>query len=285
MERSRERGKERERRRMVSIAGLQRAFGRQRKPSAADQVVGWFRYIDDVLMIWSGDETSLSKFMQDLNSNSFNLKFTYLWDKTKINFLDITLCVAKDGSIETDLYRKETSVNSLLHASSAHNYSAIKAIPVGQFLRNRRICSTEARFEEQSVTLTDRFKARGELKVTTREHVRDIIAAREAPDVSMLKTLPRHFWLYHRSDPSGLKLSQCRMAALLGFAFCETSRLLHTMSVYPVASIDERDFLDLEQFAKEEWSKIPAEHCKKLIDGYRKRLVAVILAKGCATKY
>ncbi|CAJ0931177.1 unnamed protein product [Ranitomeya imitator] len=29
---------------------------------------------------------------------------------------------------------------------------------------------------------------------------------------------------------------------------------------------------DLEQFAKEEWSKIPAEHCKKLIDGYRKRL-------------
>ncbi|CAJ0965038.1 unnamed protein product [Ranitomeya imitator] len=31
---------------------------------------------------------------------------------------------------------------------------------------------------------------------------------------------------------------------------------------------------DLEQFAKEERSKIPAEHCKKLIDGYRKRLVA-----------
>lgn len=42
---------------------------------------------------------------------------------------------------------------------------------------------------------------------------------------------------------------------------------------------------DLEQFAKEEWSKIPAEHCKKLIDGYRKRLFAVILSKGCATKY
>ncbi|CAJ0936373.1 unnamed protein product [Ranitomeya imitator] len=28
---------------------------------------------------------------------------------------------------------------------------------------------------------------------------------------------------------------------------------------------------DLEQFAKEEWSKIPAEHCKKLTDGYQKR--------------
>ena len=26
----------------------------------------------------------------------------------------------------------------------------------------------------------------------------------------------------------------------------------------------------LEQLAKEEWSKIPVERCKKLIDGYRK---------------
>uniref|UniRef100_A0A8C5MFW2 Transposase n=1 Tax=Leptobrachium leishanense TaxID=445787 RepID=A0A8C5MFW2_9ANUR len=42
---------------------------------------------------------------------------------------------------------------------------------------------------------------------------------------------------------------------------------------------------DLEQFAKEERSKIPGGRCKKLIDGYRKRLVSVIFSKGCATKY
>uniref|UniRef100_A0A8C5WJP2 Transposase n=1 Tax=Leptobrachium leishanense TaxID=445787 RepID=A0A8C5WJP2_9ANUR len=41
---------------------------------------------------------------------------------------------------------------------------------------------------------------------------------------------------------------------------------------------------DLEQFAKKEWSKIPGERCKKLIDGYRKRLISVIFSKGCATK-
>ncbi|CAJ0958160.1 unnamed protein product [Ranitomeya imitator] len=128
---------------------------------ATDPVVGWFRYIDDVLMIWNGGETSLSKFMQELNHNTFNLKFTYSWHKTKIDFLDITVCVAEDGSIETDLFRKETSVNSLLHASSAHIYSVIKAIPVGQFLRNRRVCSTEARFERQSAILSERFRARG----------------------------------------------------------------------------------------------------------------------------
>uniref|UniRef100_A0A8C5PHJ1 Transposase n=1 Tax=Leptobrachium leishanense TaxID=445787 RepID=A0A8C5PHJ1_9ANUR len=37
---------------------------------------------------------------------------------------------------------------------------------------------------------------------------------------------------------------------------------------------------DLEQFAKEEWSKIPGERCKKLIDGYRKPLISVIYPKG-----
>ncbi|CAJ0936235.1 unnamed protein product [Ranitomeya imitator] len=41
---------------------------------------------------------------------------------------------------------------------------------------------------------------------------------------------------------------------------------------------------DLEQFAKE-WSKIPAEHCKKLIDGYRKRLVAVYDIRRLKTDY
>ena len=44
------------------------------------------------------------------------------------------------------------------------------------------------------------------------------------------------------------------------------------------------DIQELEQIAKEESEKIP-EKCRKLIDGYKKRLEAVITAKGCSTKY
>ena len=36
---------------------------------------------------------------------------------------------------------------------------------------------------------------------------------------------------------------------------------------------------------KEKWEKIPAEKCKKLIDGHKKHLEGIITAKGCATKY
>lgn len=42
---------------------------------------------------------------------------------------------------------------------------------------------------------------------------------------------------------------------------------------------------ELEQTAKEEWEKLAADRFKKLIDGYKKRLEAVIVAKGCAIKY
>ena len=42
---------------------------------------------------------------------------------------------------------------------------------------------------------------------------------------------------------------------------------------------------ELEQFAQEEWAKLPVEQCRKLIHCYRKCLTAVISSKGCVTKY
>jgi transposase len=41
----------------------------------------------------------------------------------------------------------------------------------------------------------------------------------------------------------------------------------------------------LKQFYKEEWSKIPSDHCAGLIHYYRTRLVEVIAAKGGSTSY
>ncbi|KAI4893040.1 hypothetical protein NFI96_020158 [Prochilodus magdalenae] len=42
---------------------------------------------------------------------------------------------------------------------------------------------------------------------------------------------------------------------------------------------------ELEMFCKEEWSKIPSATIQTLIRSYRKRLEAVISAKGGSTKY
>uniref|UniRef100_A0A803JW23 Tc1-like transposase DDE domain-containing protein n=1 Tax=Xenopus tropicalis TaxID=8364 RepID=A0A803JW23_XENTR len=42
---------------------------------------------------------------------------------------------------------------------------------------------------------------------------------------------------------------------------------------------------ELQQFCKDEWAKIPPERCKRLAASYRKRLIAVIAAKGGPTSY
>ncbi len=42
---------------------------------------------------------------------------------------------------------------------------------------------------------------------------------------------------------------------------------------------------ELEQFCKEEWAKIPPQRCERLIASFRKRLIAVVAAKGGTTNY
>jgi hypothetical protein len=42
---------------------------------------------------------------------------------------------------------------------------------------------------------------------------------------------------------------------------------------------------DLERFCVEEWARIPQERCEKLVSSYKNRLLAVVAAKGGATKY
>jgi hypothetical protein len=46
-----------------------------------------------------------------------------------------------------------------------------------------------------------------------------------------------------------------------------------------------KNIAELKQFCKDEWSKIPPDHCEGLIRNYRKHLLEVIAAKGGSTSY
>ena len=46
-----------------------------------------------------------------------------------------------------------------------------------------------------------------------------------------------------------------------------------------------KNLQELEQYCQEEWHKISAEVCAKLVESYSDRLQAVIDAKGAASKY
>ncbi|CAJ0952186.1 unnamed protein product [Ranitomeya imitator] len=131
------------------------------KQGSIDRVLFWTRYIDDIFFVWQGTAVDLAQFISSLNSNDQNIRLTPVWDAEKIDFLDVTIYKDGAGLIQTDIYRKQTATNTLLHASSCHPRHMVQAIPVGQFLRLRRICSNDADFEARAEELKQRFLSRG----------------------------------------------------------------------------------------------------------------------------
>ena len=120
----------------------------------------WKRYIDDIFLIWTGPLTELTAFHSFLNDSSNSLKFTIASDRCQMSFLDI-LVIKENNRLNTDLYRKPTDRNALLHGESYHPTPLKKGIPVGQFKRIRRICSVDQSFTTHAIDLADRFKQRG----------------------------------------------------------------------------------------------------------------------------
>lgn len=121
----------------------------QSEPSRTymDNVVIWRRYIDNILLVWDGTLDNLHSFLQELNTNPFNLTFTMTFHEHTITFLDVTIHKQQDGSLTSSLYRKRTSGNSILHATSFHPQLLIRSIPYSQYLRVRRNCTNDKVFK------------------------------------------------------------------------------------------------------------------------------------------
>ncbi|OCT78074.1 hypothetical protein XELAEV_18029173mg [Xenopus laevis] len=113
------------------------------------------------MMIWQGSEQLLREFVTILNTNNFNLSFTMNSDSSKLEFLDIKIKKDHHGLVSTNLFQKKTASNSLLHAKSMHPFKCIEGIPKGQYIRLRRICSSDEDFKYEAYKLCQRFKMRG----------------------------------------------------------------------------------------------------------------------------
>ena len=88
----------------------------------------WWRYIDDIFMMWEHGEEELQKFLEILNSYHPTIKFTEEYSRAKINFPDITV-IKKGNQFANDLYIKLTDIHQYLHASSCHVSHCKKSIP------------------------------------------------------------------------------------------------------------------------------------------------------------
>ena len=119
------------------------------------------RYKDDIFLIWTDGEESLKNFVEEINLVHPSIKFDVKYSRKRVNFLDTYVYLNKDGTLRTALFTKETDRNAYLHFLSYHPPKQIHNIPYGQFLRTKKICSSDADAAEAMQTLEERFKKRG----------------------------------------------------------------------------------------------------------------------------
>ncbi|CAJ0965918.1 unnamed protein product [Ranitomeya imitator] len=119
----------------------------------------WSRYIDDLFFVWSGGYDECLNFIDLLNRNSHNIVLTHFLFPSTVTFLDLQV-MATDGVLTTKLFRKPTATNSLLDYRSFHPVHTKNGVPVGQFLRIRRNCTSDLDFHQEAHILTNRFKQR-----------------------------------------------------------------------------------------------------------------------------
>ena len=112
-------------------------------------IIDWVRFIDDIFLIWKGNNNSLTTFIEYLNGVVPSIKFTHEISCNSVNFLDTKIIKDARGNISTDVYQKPTDTHPYLHWTSAHPLHIKYSIPYSQALRRRRICSSTDILEQR----------------------------------------------------------------------------------------------------------------------------------------
>lgn len=130
----------------------------------------YWRYIDDLCFIWSGNTEDLKNFHTYMNSKMPSIKFTLEYSADQISFLDVM--IKKVGTVlHTELYKKETDRNTFLHFSSYHSPALKRSLPFSQLTRVKRICDSDVTFESHAEDLCDGFRKRGYGEKLLRTHL------------------------------------------------------------------------------------------------------------------
>ena len=147
----------------------------------------WWRYIDDIFLIWEHGEESLKLFLEKINSIHPTIKFTADWSYSSVNS-DVKV-IMKDGEIITDLYVKPTDTHQYLDSSSCHPYHCKKSIPYSQALRFNRICSNNVFFDQRYNELEHWLHERGYSERVVRQ---EILKSRKIPRNELLQKEHNH---------------------------------------------------------------------------------------------
>ena len=85
-----------------------------------NELLHWFRYVDDILICWNGSNRQFEDFFNQLNNFHPNIKFTVEKEENKtINYLDLSIN-RSDHEHNFKIYRKPSFTDVTIHRDSSH---------------------------------------------------------------------------------------------------------------------------------------------------------------------
>jgi hypothetical protein len=104
-------------------------FEKQAISSVVKKPTSWYRYVDDMFVLWSHGKDELERLLKHLNSIHQNIAFTMEVDQQgTLPFLDVLVKRRPDGSLGHLVYRKPAHTDLYLHAKSEHHPAQKRAV-------------------------------------------------------------------------------------------------------------------------------------------------------------
>ncbi|KAJ1200586.1 hypothetical protein NDU88_004409 [Pleurodeles waltl] len=110
-------------------------------------------------MVWNGSKEEALAFAGWLNGANPFLTFTMTIGGNGLPFLDLPIH-EHEGGLTTEVYYKPTDRNKLLQYQSFHQRALKDNLPVGQFLRLRRNCSSVADYRKHADKLAIKLQTK-----------------------------------------------------------------------------------------------------------------------------
>ena len=116
-------------------------------------IIGWKRFRDDILTIWTHGCDTLESLLDYLNQIDLTskIKFTMqVQDEDGIEFLELKLKL-ENSKIAVDVFAKPINSFTYVLPTSCYPRKSINNIPHGITLRLRHICDTDEKFNSSSI--------------------------------------------------------------------------------------------------------------------------------------
>ena len=134
-------------------------------PEFQEYVLVWFRFIDDVFMVWRGDSQSLNLFLESINTVHSSVKFTWTISSEGVDFLDLHVYKGPgfrtSGAVDFCPHYKQTNAFQYVHYCSSHPRSMFRGVVKGELIRILRASSDPQTFSLHSLFILSKFRLRG----------------------------------------------------------------------------------------------------------------------------